>query len=165
MQNKFKKKINIVIPLKGIKKQLINIAKKNCVELLKIDKIDTNTIHQEIKELFDLYKIPKRYEVFDNSHFMAQATVGAMIVWDNENFVKDDYRLYNLETRDEYSQMKELLTRRALRFKENPPPDLWIIDGGLTLLKLAYDICLTQYLWVCNLYYVYIKGEKQQSTK
>ena len=31
--------------------------------------------------------------------------------------------------------------------------------------KLAYDICLTQYLWVCNLYYVYIKGEKQQSTK
>jgi len=141
ISNKFKKKINIVIPLKGIKKQLINIAKKNCVELLKMNKINTNIIHQELKELFNLYKIPNRYEAFDNSHFMAQATVGAMIVWDNENFVKDDYRLYNLETRDEYSQMKELLTRRVLRFKENPPPDLWIIDGGLTLLKLAYDIC------------------------
>jgi len=141
ISNKFHKKVNIVIPLKGIKKQLINIAQQNCVELLKIDKIDTNTIHQEIKELFGLYKIPKRYEVFDNSHFMGQAVVGAMVVWDNEQFTKDDYRLYNLETKDEYSQMKEILTRRVLKFKENPPPDLLVIDGGLTLLKLANDIC------------------------
>ena len=72
---------------------------------------------------------------------MGQACVGAMIVWENNNFLKDDYRLYNLEALDEYSQMKEILMRRVSKFKENPPPDIWIIDGGLTLLKLANDIC------------------------
>ncbi|MEA3498626.1 MAG: hypothetical protein U9R16_06150, partial [Campylobacterota bacterium] len=51
-----------------------------------------------------------------------------------------DYRLYNLEANDEYGQMKELLTRRVERFKENSAPDLWVIDGGQTLLNLAYDI-------------------------
>jgi excinuclease ABC subunit C len=64
-----------------------------------------------------------------------------MIVWDNEQFDKDNYRLYNLNANNEYAQMKELLTRRVLKFNENPPPDLWVIDGGLTLLKLANDIC------------------------
>ena len=36
--------------------------------------------------------------------------------------------------------MKELLSKRCQSFEKNPPPDLWIIDGGETLLKLAYDI-------------------------
>jgi len=72
---------------------------------------------------------------------MGQATVGAMIVWDNNNFLKEDYRLYNLDASDEYAQMKETLTRRVKKFQENSPPDMWIIDGGLTLLKLANDIC------------------------
>ena len=72
---------------------------------------------------------------------MGQANVGAMMVWDNDNFTKEDYRLYNLEQKDEYAQMRELITRRVEKFKENPPPDMWVIDGGLTLLKLANDIC------------------------
>ncbi len=73
---------------------------------------------------------------------MGQATVGAMIVW-NENlgsFDKKAFRHYNLESKDEYSQMREMLIRRVESFSKNPAPDLWIIDGGETLLKLAFDI-------------------------
>ena len=73
---------------------------------------------------------------------MGQATVGAMVVWSEnlQNFDKKSFRHYNLEAKDEYSQMKELLSRRAESFIKNPAPNLWIIDGGETLLKLAYDI-------------------------
>ena len=44
------------------------------------------------------------------------------------------------DTKDEYAQMRETLTRRVESFSKNSPPDLWVIDGGTTLLKLAKDI-------------------------
>ena len=141
ISSKFNKNISIIVPKIGIKKQLIEVGIKNCVELLKINNSFTNNIYQELKDLFNLYKIPNRFECFDNSHMMGQATVGAMVIWAEDKFRKEDYRLYNLEEKDEYSQMRETLMRRVLKFEENPPPDLWIIDGGLTLLKLANDIC------------------------
>jgi excinuclease ABC subunit C len=141
ISTKYNKKTTITIPKIGTKKQLIDVALNNCVELLKIDKTNTNSIiYTQLKELFNLDNTPTRFECFDNSQMMGQAKVGAMIVWDDDKFYKDDYRLYNLEANDEYGQMKELLSRRVERFKENPAPDLWIIDGGATLLKLAYDI-------------------------
>lgn len=139
--SRFGKKIAINIPKVGKKKELIQMALRNCEELLKIDNNYTNKdIYISIKELLGLYKLSYRFECFDNSHIMGQATVGSMIVWDNSEFIKEDYRLYGLDSKDEYGQMKEMLSRRVERFKENPPPDVWIIDGGKTLLSLAYDI-------------------------
>lgn len=70
---------------------------------------------------------------------MGQATVGAMVTWE-EKFEKGDFRHYNLESKDEYSQMRETLLRRVESFEKNPAPDMWVIDGGETLLKLAIDI-------------------------
>lgn len=141
ISQKYNKKTSINLPKIGIKKQLIEVAKNNGVELLKLDKVNTNNIiYKQLQELFHLYKTPTRFECFDNSQMMGQAKVGAMIVWDEDSFYKEDYRLYNLEALDEYGQMREMLTRRVERFEENPPPDLWIIDGGQALLNLAYDI-------------------------
>jgi len=138
---KQEKKVNIIYPKIGIKKQLTKVAKNNCEELLKIsNNSQTTLIYTQLKDLFSLYKIPTRFECFDNSQMMGQAKVGSMIVWDDDKFYKEDYRLYNLEANDEYHQMKEMLTRRVNSFDTNPPPDLWIIDGGQTLLNLAYDI-------------------------
>ncbi len=141
ISSKYKKKVTIIHPKIGLKKQLTITANNNCIELLKINKTTINNRdYIAIKELFKLYKVPTRFESYDNSQMMGQAKVGAMIVWDNSCFFKDDYRLYNLEANDEYGQMKEMLTRRVKRFSENPAPDLWVIDGGQTLLNLAYDI-------------------------
>jgi excinuclease ABC subunit C len=141
IQNKFDKKIPIVTPKIGKKKELINVAIKNAAELLKLDTTHTKSdIYISIKELFKLYKMSYRFECFDNSQMMGQATVGAMVVWDEDKYIKEDYRLYNLEEKDEYAQMREMLTRRVEKFEQNPPPDVWVIDGGETLMKLAYDI-------------------------
>jgi len=141
ISEKYNKKITISLPKIGLKNQLAQVARNNCTELLKIDNSNMqNHIYDEIKELFGLYKTPTRFECYDNSQMMGQAKVGSMIVWDDNHFYKEDYRLYNLVANDEYGQMREMLTRRVERFKENPAPDMWIIDGGLTLLKLANDI-------------------------
>ena len=133
------KKVTIEAPKVGKKKKLIDLALMNAKEVLKQDK-KKNNIEKEIKELFSLQREPYRIEVFDNSHMMGQATVGAMVVWDEGKWDKDSYRHYELKSKDEYAQMKELLSRRVESFSKNSPPDLWVIDGGATLLNLAVDI-------------------------
>ena len=137
----FEKKAQILVPKIGKKKELIELASLNAKELLKKDKLDVNhKINQELKELLSLEKIPNRVEVFDNSHISGMATVGAMAVYDNGRFDKKSYRTYHLEAKDEYAQMRETLVRRVESFSKNSPPDLWVIDGGSTLLKLAIEI-------------------------
>ena len=137
----FEKKAQISRPQRGDKKHLIDLALLNANELLKKDiSTDSNKLLDELKELLNLQRIPSRVEVFDNSHMAGVATVGAMIVYENSKFDKKGYRTYHLEAKDEYAQMRETLTRRVESFSKNSPPDLWIIDGGTTLLKLARDI-------------------------
>ncbi|MCW8955206.1 MAG: excinuclease ABC subunit UvrC, partial [Sulfurimonas sp.] len=137
----FEKKAQIKVPLKGNKKHLIDLAILNANELLKKEKNQDNTkILLEIKELFNLERIPSRVEIFDNSHMSGVATVGAMAVYEHGKFDKKSYRIYHLEAKDEYSQMRETLSRRVESFSKNSPPDLWVLDGGATLLKLAVEI-------------------------
>ena len=136
LSEKFNKKIKINLPNKK-NKNLIDLAKINALEVIKNQKEDT--LLEEIKILFNLENIPYKIEVFDTSHIRGEATVGAMVVWEGE-FKKSDYRHYHLEGKDEYSQMKELLIRRAKSFEKNSPPDLWLIDGGKAQLNLAKEI-------------------------
>jgi len=137
----FEQKAQIIIPQRGKKKDLVALAKLNANELLRKDKETLDTkILQEIQELCKLQKLPNRVEVFDNSHMSGVATVGAMIVYENAKFDKSSYRTYHLDAKDEYGQMRETLSKRVESFAKNSPPDLWILDGGATLLKLALDI-------------------------
>ena len=143
LQIRFSKKIKVLNPKKDKKKDIVQIALNNCDELLRIDSSrNQTTIYEELKDLFGLQTLPYLIESYDNSHMMGQATVGAMVVWNEDinAFDKKAFRHYNLESKDEYSQMREMLIRRVESFEKNPAPDLWIIDGGETLLKLAYDI-------------------------
>lgn len=138
---KLTKKIEISSPKIGKKKELCNIAIENCKELLRIKQENVKEdIEYQIKDLYKLQRLPSRIEIFDNSHLQGLGTVGAMVVYSNQKWDKQSYRLYHLEAKDEYAQMKETLTRRVLSFESNPPPDLWVIDGGKALLNLAKDI-------------------------
>jgi excinuclease ABC subunit C len=137
----FEKKAQILVPHRGNKKNLIDLALLNATELLRKDATKPiDTIPYELQKLFSLKRVPNRVEVFDNSHMAGVATVGAMIVYNKGDFEKSSYRTYHLDAKDEYAQMRETLTRRVESFSKNSPPDLWIIDGGTTLLKLASDI-------------------------
>ncbi|ABB43699.1 Excinuclease ABC subunit C [Sulfurimonas denitrificans DSM 1251] len=137
----FEKKADIKVPKTAKRKQLIDLALLNAAELLKNEtKENQSGILDEIKKLFSLQRVPSRVETFDNSHMSGVATVGAMSVYENGAFDKKSYRIYHLEARDEYAQMREMLLRRVESFLKNPPPDLWILDGGSTLLNLALSI-------------------------
>jgi excinuclease ABC subunit C len=131
------KKLRIIHPRRGPKSRLAKLALKNAEELLKNSPHSGPDIESRIAELFSLESTPYRIEIFDNSHLMGEAPVGAMVVWDEGKWDKNSYRRYVLESRDEYAQMTEMLERRISDFENSPPPDLWLIDGGETLRRLA----------------------------
>ena len=96
--------------------------------------------------------VPKRIEVYDNSHIMGTNAVGGMIVACPEGFVKNQYRKFNIKGEeltpgDDFGMMKEVLTRRFKRLlKEDPDrrgdtwPDLLLIDGGAGQVSAVSEI-------------------------
>jgi len=136
LSERFGKKIAIVHPKRGAKAKLTSLALQNCEELLR-KKEPERIIEQQIADLLSLSSFPYRIETFDNSHMMGVATVGGMVVWDDGQWDKSSYRRYELHARDEVGQMREMLSRRIADFSQNPPPDLWILDGGQANLNLA----------------------------
>lgn len=138
LTKQYGKKIEVVYPKIGEKARLREIAIINAKEALKRAKSDT--ILDDVKALFKLENTPFRIEAFDNSHLMQKAPVGAMVVYAEGKFQRANYRRYQLEAKDEYAQMRQMLTRRVESFDKNSPPELWVIDGGKALLDLAYSI-------------------------
>ncbi|WP_305862581.1 excinuclease ABC subunit UvrC [Helicobacter cholecystus] len=133
------KKIKLYFPQKGNKKALLDLAYKNAREILKIQDCEYE-IKFALKELFVLEYLPQRIEVFDTSHHSGENNVGGMIVYDNGEFVKSSYRHYHLQGSDEYSQMREMLIRRAKNFDQISPPDLWLLDGGKAQIHIAQEV-------------------------
>ncbi|WP_233711813.1 GIY-YIG nuclease family protein [Helicobacter salomonis] len=80
----------------------------------------------------------ERVEVFDVSHHAQSHCVGGMVAFEKGEWVKKAYRRYLLQSKDEYSQMQELLERRIKRLQH--PPDLWLLDGGRAQVSLAVQI-------------------------
>ena len=100
-----------------------------------------------LDELGKICKIPTPYriELFDNSHIQGDSPVGAMVVFINGEPVKKMYRKYNIESkekRDDYSSMKEIMSRRYSRLKENNEdyPDLVLVDGGLGQIHAGQEV-------------------------
>ena len=137
----FGKRAHLAVPQRGIKKKLAELARTNARQLLEQPgERRRDRIPEALQELCGLERLPVRVEIFDNSHISGQAPVGAMVAFDSGAFDKRGYRHYHLESRDEYGQMRETLSRRIESFESNPPPDLWVIDGGRTLLLLALEL-------------------------
>jgi len=132
--------ISIKCPQRGDKRKLTTLALNNAKELLKQQKKDPIAIESDMETLLELTRTPMRVEAFDNSHMMGVATVGAMVVWENGAWDRSSYRRYRLTARDEYGQMTEMLQRRISNFDKEPPPDLWVLDGGQANLDLALEL-------------------------
>ena len=137
LRERLGRRIRILHPRRGPKARLVELARSNAVELLRRQPPSADPIEKKIADLFGLEASPWRVEAFDNSHLMGEAPVGAMVVWNEGTWDKGSYRRYRLESRDEYHQMEEMLQRRIGDFDTMPPPDLWLLDGGETLRRLA----------------------------
>jgi len=147
-------KVNIEIPLKGKKKIVAKNAEKNAEKELerKFNEEKNNLLYmQKIKVGFGLNKIPKTIEVYDISHISGEFAVGAMISFNKDGFIKNNYRKFNIKGEfkrkdnilkgDDYSMIYEVLNRRLKKnSKKISLPDLIIIDGGKGHLNTASNV-------------------------
>jgi excinuclease ABC subunit C len=161
-------KVEVSTPKRGEKKELIAHALTNAREALGRKLSDTATqsrLLQGMATTLGLPQVPKRIEVYDNSHIQGTNAVGAMIVAGPDGFIKNQYRKFNIKSEgltpgDDYAMMREVLERRFKRLLKPPEgdavqgkpaakadddsfpqwPDLVIIDGGRGQLNAVREI-------------------------
>ena len=136
------KQITITTAKKGSKLKVINLAIKNAKNTLnrKLYESENNrNLLDQIGKKFKLENSISLIEVYDNSHIQGTNSVGALITYGEEGFIKKRYRKFNIKNekflQDDYGMIKEVLNRRfkrAIQEKDNylTFPDLVLIDGG-----------------------------------
>jgi excinuclease ABC subunit C len=138
-------KVSIEVPRRGARKAALDTVVKNGLARLE-QNLDLSAKGGEylaaLAKLFGLAAVPRRIDVFDNSHISGTGKVGAMIVAGPKGFMRDDYRRYNIsstEKGDDLRMMEEVLSRRYSRAKaDGTLPDLIIVDGGAPQVETAY---------------------------
>src|SRR5687767_7667318 len=148
-------KVSIEQPRRGSRARLIDQARRNAEEALERRMAETSSQAKVLRELADtleLADVPKRIEVYDNSHIMGTSPTGAMIVAGPEGFRKNSYRKFNIKRAgtapgDDFAMMREVLERRFARLEKEDPdrasgewPDLLLIDGGKGQLSAVCEI-------------------------
>jgi excinuclease ABC subunit C len=149
------RKVEILVPQRGEKTELVASAVRNARESLARRMAESATqakLLRGIAEAFGLEGPPQRIEVYDNSHIQGTNAVGGMIVMGPEGFMKNAYRKFNIKGEDlvpgdDFGMMKEVLSRRFSRLlKEDPDrdkgmwPDLLLIDGGAGQVSAVAEI-------------------------
>ena len=154
LSERAERKVEIARPVRGDRRKLIDQAKRNAEEALErrmAESTTTGKLLGELAEVFELPDVPKRIEVYDNSHIMGTNATGAMIVAGPEGFRKNSYRKFNIKSGitpgDDFGMMREVLERRFARLEKDDPdrssgewPDLLLIDGGKGQLSAVCEI-------------------------
>ncbi len=164
--------INVIKPVKGKKKELVEMANKNALNTLKekfelVKANDENALNAccELKDLLGISSA-NRIETFDNSHLFGTYTVSGMVVFTLGIPDKNNYRKYKIlsDAKDDYHLMKEVIYRRYFRvLMDNlERPDLIIVDGGKAQINAAEEVLnsLNLDIPVCGL----IKNEHHKTS-
>ena len=158
-------KVQLYKPQRGEKRDIVKQVHRNAREALgrKLAESATQTkLLKGLQDVFQLDTLPRRIEVYDNSHIMGTNAVGGMIVAGADGFAKNQYRKFNIKDTeltpgDDFGMMREVFTRRFSRLlKEHgaqgptdsdhddasiPPwPDLVLIDGGAGQLSAVETV-------------------------
>lgn len=164
-------KVTISVPVKGDKKELVRMVKRNALDMIEKygdkykKRAESNRLAlEEIKDLIGLSRRPRRIEAYDISNISGVESVGSMVVFEDGDAKKSDYRKFRIKSvigPDDYSSLKEVIERRFRRGVEEKKedknssfsnfPDLIMMDGGkgqvnaakeiLDKLKLNIEIC------------------------
>ena len=124
-------KVEVLLPRRGEKKDLVEHALANAREALGRKLAETTSQEKLLRQLADTFGLarpPRRIEVFDNSHIQGANAVGAMIVAGPEGFRKSAYRKFNIRSTelapgDDFAMMREVLSRRFKRLIAEAPRD------------------------------------------
>jgi len=154
LQGKRGGRVNIQVPRRGNKRQLVNIVAENAqqgLEQLKIKQLASPTALsaalEEIKRELRLPRLPSRIEGYDISDIQGMAAVGSMVVFDKGKPKPAHYRRFRIKTVsgvDDYAMLEEVLRRRFKRAGSASDawailPDLVLIDGGKGQLNAARE--------------------------
>ncbi|MGN1371546.1 MAG: excinuclease ABC subunit UvrC [Candidatus Coprovivens sp.] len=141
---------NFIIPQKGVKKDLLEMAFDNAklnlnnrFEEIKKDEVMTSKANDELAKILGLDSI-YRIDVFDNSNLFGSFAVSGMVVFIDGKPAKNEYRKYkvSVDVNDDYNTMKEILYRRYQRalVDKTSLPELIIVDGGENQIRAAKEI-------------------------
>ncbi len=142
------RRVEIHTPQRGQKRQMIALAETNArssFELrFRIRKPSLKQTAEALADALSLAEAPRRIECFDISHVQGTDKVASMVVWEDGKMKKSDYRKFIIRTvigNDDFASMREVVTRRYSRLKEEgaPMPSLILIDGGIGQLHAAAE--------------------------
>src|SRR5579871_1719206 len=140
------RKVEIHTPQRGQKKALLNLVETNAKhsfdQRFRVLKPSSRAIQEALQDALGLPDAPKRIECFDISHIQGTDKVASMVVWEDGRMKKSDYRKFIIRTvegNDDFASMREVISRRYGRLKEEnaPRPGLVLVDGGLGQLHAA----------------------------
>jgi excinuclease ABC subunit C len=137
--------VHVRSPERGAKHQLVLLAEENAAAAVANHLRDEERDRQageELKRLLRLEQAPRRIEGFDISNTMGNDSVASMVVWEDGQMKKADYRRFKIQTvegANDFASMKEVVTRRYGREESLAQPDLILIDGGLGQLAAALE--------------------------
>lgn len=153
----------IVVPLKGQKKDLVNMALENAkinfeqeFEILKKKEDQTEGANETLKEILHL-PLLDRIDLFDNSNLFGDWSVSCMVVFKNGLPSKNEYRKYKImyDKNDDYDMMREVIYRRYQRalVEKTELPNLIIVDGGIGQIHACKEVLdsLNLSIKVCGL--------------
>jgi excinuclease ABC subunit C len=140
------RKVEIQTPQRGQKRAMIDLVESNAKlsfeQRFRVMKPSSKAIQQALQDALGLENAPKRIECFDISHIQGTDKVASMVVWEDGRMKKSDYRKFIIRTvegNDDFASMREVISRRYGRLKEEgvERPGLVLVDGGLGQLHAA----------------------------
>ena len=132
LSTRAERKVTVSLPQRGEKRELVDDVLNNAREAHGRHLAETASQARLLKglaETFGLKKVPRRIEVYDNSHIMGTNAVGGMIVAGPEGFVKNQYRKFNIRSEDitpgdDFGMMREVMQRRFSRLLKDHAEDM-----------------------------------------
>lgn len=143
------RRVELLLPQRGVKKELLALANDNAVKLLaerlrkgSLSLKNDEQAAEELQQALGLTQPLERMDCFDISHTQGSETVASMVVFRNGSISKKDYRKYKIVSAegkpDDFKSMQEVVYRRYKDYEDLP--SLVVIDGGKGQLSSALEI-------------------------
>jgi excinuclease ABC subunit C len=141
-------RVNILVPQRGEKRSLLDLAGNNAKQSydqrFRVMKPNAKAIQEALQDALGLPELPQRIECFDISHIQGAETVASMVVWEDGQMKKSDYRKFiirGVTGVDDFASMREVVGRRYQRIQQEKKkmPSLVLVDGGLGQLHAAAE--------------------------
>jgi excinuclease ABC subunit C len=143
------RRVQLVAPQRGSRREFVAMAEANAAIALQNHLLSRDDRQQyvleDLRRSLNLLDPPNRIEGYDISNIQGTEQVGSMVVWENGDLKKDDYKRFRIRTvagADDFASLREVLTRRFSRALEQGGalPDLVLIDGGRGQLNVGLSV-------------------------